>query len=162
MKKFIISLVILLGFTSAANAQVKDKKFKNWTVYTVDMQGKKTCYIASFPRSKSGNYKKRDDPYFMVTYIGNDVAEVSTSSGYKYASGSKVDVNIDNTKFNMFTAGELAWADNRQADKSFITAMKKGNYLTAKGTSTLGTYSIDKYSLSGFTDAYERMTRICQ
>lgn len=162
MKKILLITSLFVLYAGAASAQVKDRSFKNWTVYSVDMQGKKTCYIASFPKSKSGNYKRRDEPYFMVTYLGGDVAEVSTSSGYKYAKGSKVSATVGKKKFSMFTSGELAWADNREEDKLFIAAMKKYNYMKVKGTSILGTYSIDKYSLAGFTDAYERMKQNCR
>ena len=162
MKKFILfALVLAIGFAGIANAQVKDKAFGDWTVYTMNMQGKKTCYIATFPKGKSGNYAKRDEPYFMVTYLGDDVAEVSTSSGYKYKDGSKVSVDVGHKKLTMFTAGELAWAKDRQGDKEFISTMKKQNDMRVKGSSAMDSYSIDKYSLKGFGAAYDRMKAVC-
>lgn len=162
MKRLLLSvLFVFLAFANSANAQVKDKVVKDWTVYTVKMQGKKTCYIASFPKSSSGNFDKRDDPYLMVTYLGGDLAEVSTSSGYKYKEGSRVNVEIGTRKFTMFTAGELAWPNDAGADKDFIAAMKKQNFVKIKGASIMGTYSIDKYSLTGFDAAFERMKGLC-
>lgn len=163
MNKIIaFSIIVLLGYASTASAQVKDQSYKDWTVYLVDIQGKKTCYITSFPKAKSGNFKKRDEPYFMVTYIGDDVAEVSTSSGYKYKDGSKLDISMGNKKLTMFTAGELAWANNRMEDKEVISSMKKQNDFTVKGTSAKGSYSIDRYSLNGFSSAYDRMKEACK
>ena len=163
MNKFItFAMLGLLGFASSANAQVKDRQFKDWTAYTAVLDGKKLCYITSFPKKKSGNYKKRDEPYFMVTRIGEDVAEVSTSSGYKYTSGSKVEVNLGGKRIKMFTNGEIAWANDRKADNEFIAAMKKQNDFTVKGNSAMGTYSIDRYSLSGFEKAYARMNEACK
>ena len=106
MKKFGLTLVVVLlcGFvTTPALAQVMDKTFKDWTVYTTNLQGKKACYRASFPSSKTGNYKKRDEPYFLVTRISNDVFEVSSSSGFEYKKSSDVKVSIDGEKFDMFT-----------------------------------------------------------
>jgi hypothetical protein len=160
MKNTIIFLSILI-FASVANAQVKDRAFKDWTVYLTDIDGKKICYMASFPKGRSGNFKKRDEPYFMVTYIGDDISEVSTSSGYKYKDGSKLDVKIGNKKLTMFTAGEIGWANDRQADKEFILSMKKQNDMTVKGESSMGSYSIDRYSLNGFNAAYERIKEAC-
>lgn len=151
----------LLLFCSTANAQIKDQEFKDWTVYLTDIDGKKVCYITSFPKGKSGNFKKRDEPYFMVTHISPDLAEVSSSAGYKYKDGSKVEVKFGNKKLTMFTAGEIAWANDRQADKEFIAAMKKQNDLTVKGFSSMGSYSIDRYSLNGFTAAFDRMNEAC-
>jgi len=163
MKKIIaFSMLVLLGFAASANAQVKDTSFKDWTVYTMNVDGKKVCYITSFPKKKSGNYKKRDEPYFMVTRIGDDVAEVSASSGYKYTSGSKVEVKFGSKKMSMFTGGEIAWANDRQADKEFVAALKKQNDFTVKGNSAMGSYSIDRYSLNGFAKAYDRMNEACK
>lgn len=163
MNKFVMFLfVVISGFAGVASAQVKDKAFYDWTVYTMTMDGKKICYMASFPKSKSGNYKKRDEPYFMVTYLGNDVTEVSSSSGYKYKDGSKLSVELGTNKLSMFTSGELAWAKDRKADKEFIAHMKKQNDMRVKGTSTKDSYSIDKYSLKGFSASFDRMKGLCK
>lgn len=161
MFRIILFLVILFS-SFAAHAQIKDKGFKDWTVYLTDIDGKKVCYITSFPKSKSGTFLKRDDPYFMVTYIGDEISEVSTSSGYKYKEGSKVEVKFGTKKLNMFTNGELAWAENRAFDKEFVLAMKKKDEFYVKGFSAKGTYSVDKYSLNGFSAAYERMKASCK
>ena len=157
----LISIASIAAFCASASAQEKDKTFKNWTVYTTTLQGKKACYIASFPKSKTGNYKRRDDPYFLVTKISDDIFEVSTSSGYAYKTGSDVKVDIEGNKFNMFTKGELAWAPDGVQDKKMTSLMQKKNNMTVRGTSLKGTYSIDKYSLSGFTAAYNRMKKLC-
>lgn len=157
-----VALFVCMGISFGANAQVKDKTFKHWTVYTTKLQGKKACYIASFPVSKTGNYTRRDEPYFLVTRISDNVDEVSTSSGYKYKANSDVRLNIDGNKYKMFTKGELAWATDEQNDKKIVNMMKKKNTMTVRGTSTKGTYSVDKYSLSGVTAAYKRMHEICK
>lgn len=156
-----LSSVLIISFAGGANAQVKDKTFKDWTVYTTNLQGNKACYIATFPKSKTGNYKKRDEPYFLVTRIADKTYEVSTSSGYKYKKNSDVSVDIHGSKFNMFTKGELAWAADGTQDNKMINLMKKKNNMNVRGTSIKGTYSIDKYSLSGFTAAYKRMQKLC-
>ncbi len=163
MKKIAVSvMLVMFGLSTNANAQVKDSSFKDWNVYTTTIDGKKVCYATSFPKKKSGNYKKRDAPYFMVTRIGDDVAEVSASSGYRYISGSKAEVKFGNKKMDMFTGGEIAWANDRQADMEFITAMKKQDGFTVKGNSAMGSYSIDRYSLNGFEKAYNRMHEACK
>ena len=163
MRKMYLSLIVAISimFLGVAHAQVKDKSFKDWTVYSTTLQGKKACYVASFPKSKSGNYKRRDEPYFLVTRINDNVDEVSASSGYKYKTSSNVKVSIDNKNYKMFTKGELAWAPDSIKDSEMIKTMKKKNFMNVRGTSVKGTYSIDKYSLSGFTAAYDRMKSLC-
>lgn len=165
MRKILLSLVtclVLIASANVASAQVKDKKYKNWTVYTTTLQGKKACYIASFPKKKSGNYSRRDEPYFLVTRIINDVYEVSTSSGYPYKKKSNVKIDVDGAKYKMFTKGELAWASDSSQDTKMIKRMKSKNNMTVRGTSVKGTYSVDRYSLSGFTAAYKRMKQLCK
>ena len=107
MKKVILTLLSVVFAATIANAQEKDSTHKKWTVYTASIQGNNTCYIASFPESKTGNYRKRDEPYFLVTKINNGVFEVSTSSGYGYKKNSDVKVDIDGKKHNMFTKANL-------------------------------------------------------
>ena len=161
MKKIIFAIFVSFLFANSSFAQVKDKSYKNWTVYTTTLEGNKACYIASFPKKKSGNYTRRDEPYFLVTKIGSDTYEVSTSSGYPYKRKSSVKVDVDGNKFNMFTKGELAWASDSDQDSKMINFMKAKSNMTVRGTSLKGTYSIDRYSLSGFTAAYNRMKQLC-
>lgn len=158
---FVVSFVIMTYSTNGF-AQEELKTFKDWTVYSTKLQGKTACYIASFPKSKTGNYTKRDDPYFLVTRLNKDVFEVSTSSGYKYKLNSKVKVDIEGHKYNMFTKGELAWANDSEQDNEMIKMMIKKSNMDIRGTSIKGTYSIDRYSLSGFTAAYKHMKSVCK
>ena len=146
---------------SSVSAQVKIATFKDWTVYSTPIEGVKTCYIASFPVDKTGNYTKRDEPYILVTRVCQDTYEVSTSSGYKYKKNSDVKANIDGKVFTLLTEGELAWLETSQQDKSMISSMKAGSTLKIRGTSIKGTYSIDTYSLSGVTAAHKHMQKNC-
>ncbi len=154
-------VIFAIAFAGVASAQVKDQAFQDWTVFTTDLQGKKTCYIASFPKSQTGNFAKRSDPYFLVTKVNKDTFEVSTSSGYKYKDNSDVKLDIQGNKFNMFTKGELAWAPDGKQDAQIVDTIKKKGDMEVRGTSGKGTYSVDKYSLSGFSAAYKRMNELC-
>ena len=157
----ILSLFVLV-FSNTAFSQVVDKEFKDWTVYTTNLQGKLACYIASFPKSKTGNYTKRDDPYLLVTRLSDDVFELSVSSGYKYKLNSDVSVDIEGNKFNLFSKGKLAWAKNSEQDKELIDLMISKLHMDIRGTSIIGSYSVDRYSLSGFTAAFKRMKQRCK
>jgi hypothetical protein len=81
--------------------------------------------------------------------------------GYSYLDGSEVEVAVANNKFMLFTRGEHAWTKSEDADQALITAMKRGVDMTVRGTSTRNTYSLDTYSLLGFTAAYDAMTDAC-
>lgn len=164
MKRILFALfsgfLVVAGAVSAL-AQTKDKTFKDWTVYTTNLQGKQTCYVASLAKTSTGNYADRNDAYFLVTKLDNDTFEVSTSSGYEYKVNSDVKVDIGGSKFNMFSKGELAWAMDSKQDKQMIDMMVKKSDMNVRGTSLKGTYSVDRYSLSGFGSAYKHMQSLC-
>jgi hypothetical protein len=61
----------------------------------------------------------------------------------------------------LFTRGEHAWTKSREADEALINAMKRGSNMTVRGTSAKRTYSLDTYSLLGFTAAYQAMVDAC-
>jgi invasion protein IalB len=147
-------------------AQQLDNIYNDWSVFTLQQRGEKICYIASAPIRKSGNYRKRGEPYLLVTHRSKKVDEVSTSSGYPYAKNSKVKVLLDGTKnYALFTSAEVpevAWARDTTQDKTIVDNMKKGSVLTVRGTSRIGTYSEDRYSLMGFTKAHQRMKALCK
>lgn len=166
MLRTLVSVSTAIAITaisaSAANAQQLEGTYKDWSVYSIHQQGRKVCYIASSPAKKTGNYRKRSEPYVLVTDVEPNVDEVSTSSGYPYKKGVEVSVTIDNDKYQLFTKGELAWAYDTQQDAKMVNAMKKGSKMEVRGTSRLNSYSNDTYSLSGFTNAYNRMKQLCK
>lgn len=164
MKKAIFSLCFSFALwnATAAQAQILDREYGDWGVFTINQSGKKICYLASSPIKKKGNYKRRDEPYFLLTHISKRVDEVSTSSGYSYKTGSEVETDVDGKKYKLFTKEELAWAYDTKNDADIVKKMKAGMKMTVRGTSKKGTYSLDTYSLKGITKAYNRMKQLCR
>jgi invasion protein IalB len=153
--------LLLCFYANNASAQQFDKTYNDWSVYTITQSGKQVCYIASSPRKKTGTYKKRGEPYLLVTHISKTVDEVSASSGYPYKQGMDVVANVDEKKYNLFTKGELAWAYDSEQDGKMVTSMKAGKEMVIDGSSRLNTASTDTYSLKGFSAAYKRMKELC-
>lgn len=164
--------VITLAFFSLSlfeasllNAQTLDSEHKYWSVFSMKQDGKKICYITSTPTKESGNYTRRGEPYLLITYRGNNISEVSASSGYPYKPKSDVKITVDKKhKINLFTSNDtpkIAWANDKNDDKKIVTLMIKGNFMEVHGISKKNTYSKDTYSLLGFGKAYNRMKKIC-
>lgn len=168
MKKiFLLFLLTIISATPVnSSAQQLQKSYQDWNVFTLSNKGEKMCYIASVPKKKAGNYKKRGEPYLIVTHRSKSVDEVSASSGYPYKQGSTVAVEFDKkSKFDLFTTVEVpdvAWARDSEEDSKIVKAMVKGLDLMIKGNSKLGTNSTDTYSLRGFTRAYRHMKKACK
>jgi hypothetical protein len=137
---------------------------RDWSVYEVRDSRGRICYMASEPTAQSGNYSRRDPPAVLVARLpGNPPSEeVSVQPGYAYLKDSSVELKVDGRPFRLFTQGEHAWTRTGEEDRTLIAAMKAGISMTVRGTSIKETYSLDTYSLAGFTAAYEAMRAACR
>lgn len=156
-----IAVIIASGLAFPAQAQEFVSTHGDWSVFTINKSGSTICYMASAPVKNTGNFSKRGDPYALVTSRNATTDEISFSSGYPYKNSSKVRVEIDGTKFELFTKDDLAWAYDADQDARMVAALKKGNRMTVRGTSPKDTYSLDTYSLRGVTAAYNKMKSLC-
>lgn len=139
--------------------------FRDWNVYRFSDNGRAICYIASEPKKQEGNYTRRGSPAVLVTRRPDStgVDEVSVQPGYGYLEGSEVELEVDRrSKFLLFTRGEHAWTKSEDEDQRLINAMRRGTDMTVRGTSVKNTYSLDTYSLLGFTAAYNAMNNACR
>lgn len=137
---------------------------RDWSVYEVTDSRGRICYVASEPKEQSGNYSRRDPPALLVARLPGDPPpeQVSVQPGYSYLKSSVVEAKIGGRTFRLFTDGEHAWTRTNDEDRTLIDAMKAGSSMTVRGTSVRNTYSLDTYSLSGFTAAVEAMRTACR
>jgi invasion protein IalB len=158
-----VALCLAVAAPAAAQAQEVVATHGDWIVYTYQENGQKVCYIASRPSKEAGNFKKRGEPYATVTrrQASQGSEEVSVTAGYPFKAGSRVDASIAGTMFSLFTENEWAWTQNDAADKQMVAAMERGNTMTIRGESQIGTHSVDTYSLKGFTAARKAMADAC-
>jgi invasion protein IalB len=165
MRATTIALFLMPVLCVAASAQTPEflGTHRDWNVYAFTEDSQKICYMASEPKKQEGDYTRRGSPAVLVTRRPNPrVDEVSVQPGYSYLEGSEVEVDIGNRKFALFTRGEHAWTKSEEEDRALIEAMKRGSDMTVRGTSTKRTFSLDTYSLLGFTAAYQAMVDACR
>ena len=173
-KIFIVSLVVLFVTSSSlAYAQHKfHRKYNKWDVYVgYPKGGKKECFIVSHPINQAGNYTRRGQVYLMVVYAGDGLAQVSKSPGYNYSKDKKeIMITIrsgsgrraKSVEKKMITHINRAWTKDQYEDAKLIKLMKAGNRAIVTGESTKRTWSLDTYSLMGFTKAYNEMLKLCR
>lgn len=162
MVKLFALFIAIVCVPQLAAAQQLMGTSGDWKIFTLKQSGKKTCYIASTPKKKTGTYSKRDEPYMLVTHRGKG-DEVSVSPGYTLKKGSEVSVSIDKKKAQkLFIDGELAWAYDSKQDAALVKAMKAGSSMEVKATSWKDTNSTDTYSLKGITRAHKEMKQLCK
>lgn len=162
------AMALTISLAGTAAAQNQDPKllgeFKDWAAYTYKTSGGAVCYVVSQPKASEPKNAKRDPIFFLVTHRpGQGVRnEVSTIIGYPFKKEAIVKVTVDKTAFDLFTNGDGAWADTSAKDKEIVTAMRKGQTLSVKGTSMRGTATTDTYSLDGLSAALAAIDTACK
>jgi hypothetical protein len=155
-----IFFIILLLFPQNLFAQ-NFIKYADWGVFSTQYGKKKICYAISLPIKRKGDYQKRGEPYFIITDSGNNIDEITVSSGYEYKNNSEVNLSFGLKKFSIFTHKNLAWANSKSDDIDIVKEMRRNLDVIVIGTSKNDSFSHDTYSLIGFTKAYAIMKEMC-
>ncbi len=163
-----IALVTLVSTPSMAQSgSAADPKligtFDQWSAYSFREDGDKVCFMASQPTSDEGDYTNRGDIFALITHRPgeNSVNVVSFVVGYTFKEGSDVTVNANGSEFTLFTDGDTAWTPTDAMDKRLTDAIRGGQKMIVKGTSSRGTLTTDTYSLDGSAAAYRAISRAC-
>ena len=174
MKKFVVRgaavLAASLVLAGTAGAQATSNRVAaktDWSVFVED--NPKECWGVSSPKetvnTKDGKKidVRRGDILLFVTFRPGKQGEGSFMGGYPFASGSTVDLEVNNgQKFQLFTDGEGAWAGSPEDDAKIVAALKAGADVTLSARSGRGTVTKDKFSLMGFTAAMTEAQTRCK
>jgi len=159
-------LTVALGAVVFANGPVSAADsigtFDAWNAFA-EKDGS-MCYIGSEPKKAEGKYKKRGDPFVLVTHRPKEksLGVVSIVAGYVYKKGSEVELKVDAKTFKLFTDGGHGWAYDSKSDRSLVAAMRGGKEMIVNGMSSRGTKTRDTYSLKGFTAALTAINKACK
>lgn len=179
-----IAAVVLMG-TGTASAQQKPKtpakpqsqqqraaeasgpvelgKFGDWGAYATQTSRGKVCYALSEPKTREPAGLKRDPGYLFISIrpAENIRGEVSFRFGFSPKENSESRVSVGQSNYTFYTQNEGAWIRNAVEEAQLIEAMRKGQAIIARVTSMRGNATSDRYSLSGFGQAFERATQEC-
>lgn len=157
--KFIAATALLLapGIALAADPHPLGT-YQDWTAAAYGAGANKACY--AFTRVKSSNVviPKRGEVMLTVTQRKAAHDEVTLAAGYAYPKNAKVTLTVGNSNFDLYTSGQTAFAEK---GAGAVAAFKAGATATAKGPGPKGQTIEDNFSLSGFTDAYDAITKAC-
>lgn len=138
--------------------------FGDWTAFSYQGKDGLVCFIMSSPKKTLPENVKRDPSYFLITHRPklNVRSEVSAMVGYTLKKESTATVEVDGQSFDLFTAGDGAWAESAAKDKQIVAALKKGKAMILKGQSWRGTNTTDNYSLTGISAALDKIDEACK
>lgn len=139
----------------------------DWSVFVEDDPAE--CWSVSAPKetvnTRGGRVVsvRRSDILLFVFYRPNAEVkgQVTFTGGYPFAPGSTVNLEIDDTEFELITDGEWAWPATEGEDLKVVAAMKRGTEAVLTARSERGTQTKDTFSLLGFTAAIEDAEKRC-
>jgi invasion protein IalB len=139
-------------------------EFGDWQAKTLSQQGVTLCYISSAPSVESPAFAGRNATGLLVTHAKDGVArdQVSVALGFAPRKGSSVSLKIGKRSFTLQKVqGERAWSSSDAQDRQIVAAMKKADSLVLRATGPNGRTGEERYSLSGFSAAYEKIAEAC-
>jgi hypothetical protein len=138
--------------------------FGDWGAYQSQAGKAKICYVLAQPKDRQPATLKRDPAYlFISSRPGEGVHnEVSVIMGFPLKEdGPGAKAEIGTNAFDLVAKGENAWIKNAAEEGQFVEAIKKGAKLIVKIASKKGHVTTDTYSLSGISQALERVQKDC-
>jgi invasion protein IalB len=148
----------------AAGSPLLLREAKDWKAITASSAKGKICFALSEAQKLEPAGLNHGKVYlFLTTRPSENVrSEPMFQVGYPMKDGSKVAIDIDGKKFQMFTRGDSAWLENTVDPAGFLDAMRKGKKLTAAATSGRGNPTNYAFSLTGLSDALDAVGKECK
>jgi len=137
--------------------------FGDWGAYVSGKDRSKICYAMSQPKERSPKGLTRDPAYIFISSRAGDGAkhEFAVIMGYPLKPGASASATIGPAQFQMLTKDKSAWLKNAAEEPQLLDQMRKGATLIVKGISAKGNETTDNYSLSGLSQAIERVQKEC-
>ena len=166
IKKIIIILPIFfisLLVQSSADEIKKIGKFKDWEAMVVTEATGKVCFAQSSPILQAPKSNKRDAKLFIAFRPAEKIInEVSVTAGYEFNKNNSITAASGKNKFKFDIKEQgFAWIADTKIEYRMIKRMKKGSRIMITGYNQNGSQTIDRYSLLGFTKAYNATKKAC-
>lgn len=137
-------------------------QYGDWGVYVANGKGK-VCYALAEPKSRAPKLNRDPGYFFVSTRPSENVHnEVSVVVGFTMKQDADATVDVGNANFPFYAKNDSAWIKNAAEEEKLIEAMRKGSDMNVKSTSARGNVTTDHYSLSGISQALDRVAQECK
>jgi hypothetical protein len=143
--------------------------YGNWRAYTFEENGSAACYMALSAAPAKTPALKRGAIRLTVTHRPSEGSKdvVSYAPGYNFKPTSTVEIRVGMRDFQLFTAGDTAWARDTASDHALAAAIRDGTRLIATGAPVPKTkpktpaHVTDALDLTGAAKAYRAIGSAC-
>ena len=151
--------------------------FGDWGVYQTKSGKGRICYTLAQPKERLPPGLTRDAAYAFISdrpgegvrneisfIMGFDVAsavEAAAANPKAKAAAKDAVALVGDQTFELLPKGANLWVKNAAREGQLIDEMRKGVKLTVKAASKKGNATSDGYSLSGFSQALDRLQKDC-
>lgn len=161
-------LVLAVALSPQASAQTGSAsmigQYGDWGVY-VSPGSNRVCFALSQPRERQPSGLKRDPAYiFLSTRPGDNVRnEFSVIVGFPLKEDADPSAQIGNDSYALYARKDGAvWIRNAAEEPRLIESLRKGRELVMRSTSVRGNETVDRYSLTGLSQALDRVAQECK
>jgi hypothetical protein len=160
-------LTAVPAFAQAAKPAAQPTRigqFGDWQAFQLGSAKGRSCFAITSPKERKPDGLNRDPATFFVTHRpGEGVKnEISLIVGFPMKDGSEANIKIGKSEYELYTKETNAWVKNSTEERSVIGVMRKGKDLVFEGTSRRGNKTVDRYSLTGLSDALDAIAKACQ
>jgi invasion protein IalB len=132
----------------------------SWTAATHTENGQKVCYAFARAARSENAPGNRGAVTLTVTHRTNGRDQVAVSAGYPYPRTAEVVMNVGTAEFKSY--GVVQSSAFFQNGAQLIAAFRGGRDAVARSPGPPGRPAVtDTFPLSGFTAAYEAISREC-
>jgi hypothetical protein len=152
--------------------------FGDWGVYQTQAPKGRVCYTLAQPKDRAPADLKRDAAYAFISdrpgegvrneisfIMGFDVANATDPAApadpKKKSVGKEAVALVGDQSFELLAKTTNLWVKNAAKEGQLIDEMRKGAKLQVKAASKKGNVTTDTYSLTGFSQALDRVQKDC-
>ena len=138
--------------------------FGDWVVFETFQDNKTLCYAMTIPQSSKANYENRGKPFFtVIKEKGSNNIELNVSVGYIISDNiGSVELQVKNDKYPFVNFQDRAWAYDVEDDRAIIEQFLGSAVFNIYSKSDNNKYSMDIYSLNGFSSSYRKINELCK
>lgn len=138
-------------------------RFKDWVVFTDQVDGDRICYAATEATDKAPASADHGDVWFYVTSwkSGRARAQPSLKVGYELRDDLAPSARIGRASWTLFSAGNEAFARDED-DPRIVRELERGSELRVEAVSKRDTQVAYHFSLAGSSSAIDRAAAACR